>query len=377
MKDKIMKILNHPVKGIYFLGIVAVYFLIVLTDFSFSFYTFLAYGQEIKEANLYKKYTLTYDSQGGSSCTSIIQYKGQEWGELCTPTKAGYTFGGWYTETNGDGDEVTSSTNATQDVIVYADYYQNTLYDVIRTARKTGYAKKYIGHHQDSMDTSLSTENIYHWYGTNATAGTAILDKNNVIFADHCWQMIRTTDTGGVKMIYNGQVDDGKCLKTRGTHLGYNKKSQQFLNDTYYWYGTDYIYDSSNKLFTISGTTSLVQVTSSNAATVIPTLIGKYTCKSTTETGTCSELYWIDSYNDRGFAYMIMLNSNSNYSTFGNLGFKPNKEVSVTTSVSTTYYNEDSPAYVGYMYNVVYPQTFISFDFRLADTSYFNTHYYY
>ena len=44
MKDKIMKILNHPVKGIYFLGIVAVYFLIVLTDFSFSFYTFLAYG---------------------------------------------------------------------------------------------------------------------------------------------------------------------------------------------------------------------------------------------------------------------------------------------------------------------------------------------
>ena len=51
------------------------------------------------------------------------------------------------------------------------------------------------------------------------TNAMRILDKNNVLFAGQCWQMIRTTDTGGVKMIYNGEAEDGKCLDTRGTHV--------------------------------------------------------------------------------------------------------------------------------------------------------------
>ena len=338
MKDKIMKILNHPVKGIYFLGIVAVYFLIVLTDFSFSFYTFLAYGQEIKEANLYKKYTLTYNSQGGSSCASQTQYSGQAWGTLCAPTKTGYTFGGWYTGTNGDGDEVTSSTNATQNIVVYADYYQNTLYDVIRVARKTGYAKKYTGSHQDSMDASLSTNSIYHWYGSDDTNGTAILDKNNVIFANHCWQMIRTTDTGGVRMIYNGEVVDGKCLNTRGNHFGYSSGTIRLSSN--YWYGTDYTYN--NGTFSISGTTSQVRVTSSNASTVIPTLVGQYTCRSTTESGTCTTLYLIRYHESGIMAGTLLLNSTTHYSQIG----------------KSFFYNRNSVYFpladVGYMHNTVY-----------------------
>lgn len=43
---------------------------------------------------------LTYDNQGGSGCT------------LCTPTKSGYGFDGWFTEKNGGGTQITENTTA-------------------------------------------------------------------------------------------------------------------------------------------------------------------------------------------------------------------------------------------------------------------------
>lgn len=38
---------------------------------------------------------------------------------------------------------------------------------------------------------------------------------NNVIFNDLCWQIVRTTDDGGIRLIYNGKPDsEGRCNKT-------------------------------------------------------------------------------------------------------------------------------------------------------------------
>ena len=34
------------------------------------------------------------------------------------------------------------------------------------------------------------------------------VEDNNVVFANKCWKMVRTTDTGGVKMIYNGELSN-------------------------------------------------------------------------------------------------------------------------------------------------------------------------
>jgi len=42
-----------------------------------------------------------------------------------------------------------------------------------------------------------------------------IIDNNNVSFAGFCWKIVRTTSTGGVKLIYNGVVgEDGSCNNT-------------------------------------------------------------------------------------------------------------------------------------------------------------------
>ena len=56
-------------------------------------------------------YTVTFDAQDGTvSPTSKTVTNGSAYGTLPTPTRSGYTFGGWFTGTNGTGSQVTEST---------------------------------------------------------------------------------------------------------------------------------------------------------------------------------------------------------------------------------------------------------------------------
>ena len=259
----------------------------------------------------------------------------------------GYVFKGWEIE-DKDSKDVTSVGNdyfimPAHDITMRATWTKQsitktmdgavhdkaTLYKVLKKeAENKTYAAEYTGEHQDSMDKSKSTKSIYYWKAYYYTTD-AILDKNNVIFAGQCWQMIRTTDTGGVKLLYNGEPEDGKCLSTRGKHVGYSGYTTKKLNTSYY-YGTSYTYDSVNKSFSLSGT-----VTTGTIETE------KYTCLSTGETGTCTQLYYVDSLSTGTTYNVFSLNASSAYSQFG-----------------TLQYNKSSisPADVGYMYNSRYEE---------------------
>ena len=121
---------------------------------------------------------------------------------------------------------------------LFAEAKSGYLYDVLKNeAESNGLAREYTGSHHDSF-TEEPSKKIYHWYTQNNTDGTTILNKNNVLFAGQCWQMIRTTDTGGVKMIYNGKEEDGKCLDTRSNQFGYELgyKSSSTTNTASYVY---------------------------------------------------------------------------------------------------------------------------------------------
>lgn len=50
---------------------------------------------------------------------------------------------------------------------------------------------------------------IYYYRGA--------VDNNNVIFANFCWKIVRTTETGGIKIVYNGAPSGGQCTNTTGT----------------------------------------------------------------------------------------------------------------------------------------------------------------
>ena len=78
---------------------------------------------------------------------------------------------------------------------------------------------------------------IYYYRGA--------VDNNNVKFGGFCWKIIRTTDTGGVKIIYNGEPDgSGNCTNKTGeaSQIGTSKfySDSKSLSGVGYMYGTTY-----------------------------------------------------------------------------------------------------------------------------------------
>ena len=71
-------------------------------------------------------YTLTYSGVSSSMCSPKTVGIGEKWGTLCTPTKTGNEFDGWYTGQNGTGTEITQNTTATGNIIVYPKWELST-----------------------------------------------------------------------------------------------------------------------------------------------------------------------------------------------------------------------------------------------------------
>ena len=152
--------------------------------------------------------------------------------------------------------------------------------------------------------------------------------NNNVKFADSCWKIIRTTGTGGIKMIYNGDVDaNGKCTTTSGNHTGFTGQTLSLSGNKLY--GTSYTKEGST--YTLSDTTTL------NWPNDASSIIGKYTCGNTNTS--CANPYYVVSKGNDITGYVLKMGVSTNYAQIGTSAFNPS-------------YN--SPSYVGYMYNDVY-----------------------
>lgn len=75
------------------------------------------------------KFLLRYNDNGGVGCgsqTKDIYYK-QAYGSLCTPSKTGYSFKGWYENSQGTGNQITDTTivNQLNDQTLYAKWTRN------------------------------------------------------------------------------------------------------------------------------------------------------------------------------------------------------------------------------------------------------------
>lgn len=74
-----------------------------------------------------------------------------------------------------------------------------------------------------SLSTDLSETNNRLYYTNYSENGRRIFfykgDNtlgNNVLFGGYCWKIIRTTETAGIKMIYNGVPTNGTCTNATG-----------------------------------------------------------------------------------------------------------------------------------------------------------------
>ena len=194
-------------------------------------------------------------------------------------------------------------------LIMFIPFYVNAeskyLYDVLKDeAESGGLAREYTGEHHDSF-TEEPSKKIYHWYAdqNDTDAANEILDKWNVVFGGFCWQMIRTTDTGGVKMIYNGVPSNGQCNNTGAAQqIGTSTFNTNDNSPAY----VGYMYDSNSlitykantaattgSLFGTSVTYSGGSYTLTNTSTTYDTT-HHYTCNNTF--GTCSTVryYYYD-----------------------------------------------------------------------------------
>lgn len=81
------------------------------------------YAQWLKQASRYK---VTYNSNGGSTCnptTKTIVENGT-YGSLCTTSRAGYRFDGWYTSASGGSKVVASTKVQNKNHTIYAHWTQ-------------------------------------------------------------------------------------------------------------------------------------------------------------------------------------------------------------------------------------------------------------
>ncbi len=138
------------------------------------------------------------------------------------------------------------------------------------------------------------------------------VEDNNVLFNNKCWKAVRTTDTGGVKLIYNGEnkgtQNTPNCNTGTDTLISLSGTNMFAFNTSYdspayvgYMYGDVYTINSET---TTSGAYYGSGFTYSNGVyklTNTSTTKGSthhYTCNLTTSDGTCATIryYYYDNY---------------------------------------------------------------------------------
>lgn len=196
---------------------------------------------------------------------------------------------------------------------------------------------------QDQVSTSAPKQTVYYYTGSDAAANA------NVLFAGYCWQIIRTTDNGGVRMIYNGVAVNNKCETTRTVTKGINGQDGTVQTmAAASLYGRSYDYDLNTGTFTIEDSTGLptswsTSDNNSNGTEDYKELIGTYTCLS--NSNTCTTLYYVGSINrdNTAEAYVAKYTIN-NASRYNFVGMSPFNPIFKKTSLSMT----------GYMFNKEY-----------------------
>ena len=165
------------------------------------------------------------------------------------------------------------------------------------------------------------------------------VDNNHVKFGGFCWKIVRTTETGGVKLIYDGVPDsNGYCNNTgEDSQIGESRFNQNATSpsDVGYMVGTRYERDydniGSSYWYTYVGKSKTYQsmsstnyyyadsVTYSNATYTLVNpvqyswsdnynnLKGKYTCRSDGTTN-CTSVYYIDYTSSSSMNYVTMNN---------------------------------------------------------------------
>ena len=187
------------------------------------------------------------------------------------------------------------------------------------------------------------TNGIYTTTPTNGNVpvyyyrGDADKVNNNIIFNNMCWKIIRTTETGGIKLIYNGTPIDGKCETQTGeaTQIGSSSFNESYDDNAYvgYMYGA------------VGSTTYAATHANTNEST-IKTYIDNWYNQNFDAIAT-AKLEDTVFCNDRSTkAYDANTIGNTSYSSYGDLGYGKNKTLYGAAHRATYYSKNPNPSLV-------------------------------
>ena len=170
------------------------------------------------------KYLIIFNSNGGSSCASIKveSVSNATYGTLPTPTRTGYTFAGWYKNSDFSGSPVTANDIITADHTLYAKWVKGNIvvsgssnlllngYDDIGIGSISYYLIPQTGHYVSEF----SFDNI-NFYAVDSYFGTVL----NFEFAAKVEYMVST---------FNNQF----TLELKGMPIGYTGTINIYLKTT-------------------------------------------------------------------------------------------------------------------------------------------------
>ena len=227
------------------------------------------------------------------------------------------------------------------------------------------YLGLYTGEGADTYDNP-----VYYYKGN--------VENNNVLFGGFCWKIVRTTETGGVKIVYNGVQKDfyESTLLNESEYANLN-------NDATY----PYTFDSTNKTWTSTNTE-----TNSSTITFSAPSNGNYVLNYDLSMFSYQNYIYVEIFKDdvsqgkftgitagqiffddlnmsntikvvftRKYSYTSGSRNNIIFS-FGkaNSIIKTCNNTGTDSQIGTKAFNSsyNSLAYVGYMYNTVYPYSY-------------------
>ena len=274
--------------------------------------------------------------------------------------------GGKISDYNSETGKIKMSLLGADKCYLYFDYVPNYLYSEIEQRYKNSDEFVKLYNPTEFGDATTYDNNIYYFTGA--------VEDNNVFFAGFCWKMVRTTDTGGIKMVYNG-IQKDIVSTTPIEESAYTSVS----NDATY----PYTFDSTSKTWVSTNKTNSATGSISFSVATAGDYYISYTMSSEagfdkayfykngtalenhsgTETGTIaltglttSDVIKVSYTKDSSGA------SGNDTVTFsvgkasGEVVKSCNNSGTSSQLASTKEFNSthNSPAYVGYMYNTVY-----------------------
>lgn len=166
-----------------------------------------------------ENYTLTYDNNGGSGCTSKSINYGDEYGTLCTPSKRGYAFVGWF-DNNYKNSPLNYYADTYSDLKEAFGYDANRLYKhyfeygLKEGRRISQYISSDIYNTEGNKTIYAGWKSVVYKINYNANGGTGTMESDNAEFGTNV-----TIRSNGFTC--DGYTFAGWTTKSDGTDDGY------------------------------------------------------------------------------------------------------------------------------------------------------------